>query len=67
MNREKIKANETLAIGDGDNDINMIKYASLGVAWKAYPKVKTIADICLENNINSLLYFQGYSKKQFIN
>ena len=62
-----IKSFETLAVGDGDNDIKMIEFASLGVAWKAYPKVRFAADICLNNDMKNILYFQGYSKKQIIN
>ena len=64
--KKRIKDVETLAVGDGDNDIYMIKSASLGIAWKAYPKVKTAADISMNNDFENILYFQGYNKKQFI-
>ena len=61
-----IKKNRTLAIGDGDNDLKMIKHASLGIAWRAYPKVRTAADITLENDFESILYFQGYNKTKIL-
>ena len=61
-----IKKNRTLAIGDGDNDLKMIKHASLGIAWRAYPKVRIAADITLENDFESILYFQGYNKTKIL-
>jgi len=57
----------TLAIGDGDNDIDMIKYSGLGVAWNAYEKVKFAADVSIGFNFKSLLYFQGYTDKEILN
>lgn len=47
----KISLNETIAIGDHLNDIDMIKRAGLGVAMEnAHPLVKEAADhICLSN------------------
>ena len=62
-----IKRNLTLAVGDGDNDIDMIKFAGLGVAWKAYEQVKLVADVSIKFNFKSLLYFQGYFDKEIIN
>ena len=61
-----IKKDLTLAIGDGDNDIDMIKYSNLGVAWNAYEKVKTAADVSIGLNFRSLLYFQGYADKEIL-
>ena len=56
----------TLAVGDGDNDIDMIKYSGLGVAWNAYEKVKHAADVSVEFSFKSLLYFQGYSEREIL-
>ncbi len=52
---------QTIAVGDGQNDIDMIKYASLGIAWNGFPKVKKAADVLANYNFKSILYFQGYS------
>ena len=41
---------------DGDNDIAMINYAGLGIAWKAYPKVKKAADLSLNKTFKNILY-----------
>ena len=56
----------TLAVGDGDNDIDMIKYSGLGVAWNAYEKVKLAADVSVDFSFKSLLYFQGYSEREIL-
>ncbi len=56
----------TLAIGDGANDIDMIKFSGLGVAWNAYDKVKLVADVSIGFNFKSLLYFQGYNDEEII-
>ena len=32
----KNKKVASIAVGDGQNDIEMIKFASLGVAWKGF-------------------------------
>lgn len=55
---------ESLAVGDGDNDIDMLNYAGLGIAWKAYPKVKAEADLSLNKNFKNILYLQGYVEKE---
>ena len=62
-----IKKDLTIAVGDGDNDIDMIKYSGLGVAWNAYEKVKLAADVSIGFNFKSLLYFQGYTDKEILN
>jgi hydroxymethylpyrimidine pyrophosphatase-like HAD family hydrolase len=40
-----VSREETLAIGDGDNDVEMVEWAGLGVAMgNATPAVKAVAD-----------------------
>ncbi len=58
--------NDTLAIGDGQNDIDMIKFASMGISWKGYPKVNKVANALANYSFKSILYFQGYSDKDII-
>lgn len=45
--REKVSMNQTVAIGDGANDLEMIKAAGLGIAFNAKPKVVAAADTTL--------------------
>lgn len=46
-----LSSSETICIGDAGNDIDMIKYAGLGVAMgNAFPEVKKIADYITLSN-----------------
>jgi phosphoserine phosphatase len=57
---------DTIAIGDGANDLDMILEAGLGVAFHAKPKVATAAAARIDNcDLTALLYVQGYSRDEF--
>ena len=57
---------ETLATGDGANDLAMINAAGLGVAYRAKPLVAAEADARIDHtDLTTLLYFQGYRADQF--
>lgn len=58
---------ETLAIGDGANDIPMIEAAGLGVAYHAKPAAAAAADARIEHNdLTALLFAQGYRSKDWV-
>ena len=58
---------ETLAVGDGANDIPMIEAAGLGVAFHGKPALREAADACIEHgDLTALLYAQGYRREDFI-
>jgi phosphoserine phosphatase len=58
---------ETLAVGDGANDLDMIKAAGLGVAFHAKPKVAEAAAARIDHaDLTALLFAQGYSREDFI-
>jgi len=58
---------ETLAVGDGANDLMMIKAAGLGVAYRAKPLVAAEADARVDHaDLTALLYFQGYAEAAFV-
>lgn len=40
---------QTIAVGDGANDIDMIQQAGLGIAFCAKPALREVADISIEN------------------
>jgi phosphoserine phosphatase len=62
-----LAANETLAIGDGANDLAMLGEAGLGVAYRAKPAVAEVAHARLDNaDLTALLYAQGYPRSAFI-
>lgn len=58
---------ETMAIGDGANDMDMIAEAGLGVAFHAKPKVAAAAPARIDHSdLTALLYLQGYRKDEFV-
>jgi phosphoserine phosphatase len=61
-----LSAEETLAIGDGANDLAMIEAAGLGVAYHAKPKVAEAAQARIDHgDLTALLYAQGYARADF--
>lgn len=60
-----ISAEQTLAVGDGANDIPMIKVAGLGVAFHGKPSVVEAADAEISNgDLTALLYIQGFREAE---
>ena len=58
---------ETMAVGDGANDLDMIAEAGLGVAYHAKPKVAEAAAARIDHNdLTALLYVQGYRSDEFV-
>ena len=58
---------DTLAVGDGANDLPMLRAAGLGIAYRAKPKVAAAADARVERaDLSALLYAQGYARKDFV-
>jgi phosphoserine phosphatase len=58
---------DALAVGDGANDIAMLKAAGLGVAWRAKPAVAAAAHAQVNHtSLATLLYFQGYRAAEFV-
>ena len=58
---------DSLAVGDGANDLGMIGRAGLGVAYHAKPVVAEAAGAAINNNdLTALLYLQGYSDDEII-
>ena len=65
--RLNLAANETLAAGDGANDIPMIEAAGLGVAYHAKPKVAAAAAARIDHaDLTALLYAQGYRRDELV-
>ena len=58
---ERIDLRQTVAVGDGANDLPMLGIAGLGIAFHAKPKVKQNAGQSLSTvGIDGILYFLGY-------
>ena len=58
---------ETLAVGDGANDLAMITQAGLGVAYHAKPVVAEAASARIDHgDLSALLFAQGVARKDWI-
>ena len=61
---EKIEIEQTVAIGDGANDLDMISLAGLGIAFNAKPAVRAAADSALSAPyLDSVLYLLGITRE----
>jgi phosphoserine phosphatase len=57
----------TMAVGDGANDLDMIKAAGIGVALHAKPHVAAEADVTIDHgDLTALLYLQGYEEEDIV-
>lgn len=61
-----VSREESVAIGDGANDIPMIEAAGLGVSYHAKPKAAAAANAMIRyGDLTTLLYYQGYRFEEF--
>lgn len=62
--QEGINLAQTIAIGDGANDLPMLSAAGLGVAFHAKPVVKQTASHAISNfGLDSVLYLMGFTDR----
>ena len=62
-----LKMSATLAVGDGANDLAMLREAGLGVAFHAKPIVAAEAKAQVHHTgLLTLLFAQGYTRAQFV-
>jgi phosphoserine phosphatase len=62
-----IAIEDTLAVGDGANDLGMIEQAGLGVAYQGKKIVAERAPVRIDHtDLTSLLFLQGYRLEQFV-
>lgn len=63
--KEGITLDQTIAIGDGANDLPMLGRAGLGIAFNAKARVREQADFHInQQNLDSILYLLGLSERE---
>jgi phosphoserine phosphatase len=61
-----LERSQTMAVGDGANDLAMLEEAGLGVAYHAKPAVAAAAHARIDHcDLTALLYAQGYRRDGF--
>ncbi len=59
-----VDMDQTIAIGDGANDLDMITAAGLGIAFNAKPAVRAVADSAVNQPyLDSILYLMGIARE----
>jgi phosphoserine phosphatase len=65
--RLQLSLQETMAIGDGANDLAMLEAAGIGVAFRAKPAVAVAAQARVDHSdLTALLYAQGFHAEEFV-
>ncbi|CDX38760.1 Phosphoserine phosphatase SerB [Mesorhizobium sp. ORS 3359] len=65
--RLALTTEDAIAVGDGANDLDMIRLAGIGVALHAKPAVAEQARIRIDHSdLTALLYLQGYRRDEFV-
>lgn len=63
----RLTTEDALTVGDGANDLPMLKAAGLGVAFHAKPAVAEEASVRIAHgDLTALLYLQGYSEHEIV-
>ena len=63
----KLAQEDTMAVGDGANDLAMLDDAGLGVAYHAKPTVAAAAHARIDHgDLTALLFAQGYRREEFV-
>ena len=65
--RLSLQPRDSLAVGDGANDIAMVQQAGLGVAFHAKPALRAAAAAVVDHaDLTALLFLQGYRRDEFV-
>lgn len=63
--KEDIHLEQVIAVGDGSNDLPMLKIAGLGIAFHAKPKVKASAKHSISTiGLDAILYLLGFRDRE---
>jgi phosphoserine phosphatase len=63
----RLQPAETLVVGDGANDLPMLRDAGLGVTFRPSPAVAAVVPVVIRRgDLTALLYLQGVAKRAFV-
>ena len=66
ISKLKLSPEDCLCVGDGANDIAMLQYAGMGVAFEGKPALRKKINLQLNHtDLTGLLYLQGYHSAEF--
>jgi phosphoserine phosphatase len=58
------RLDQCVAVGDGANDMKMLRLAGLGIAFRAKPRLQAAADLSLNaSSLTGVLYLMGFSER----
>ena len=65
--QQELGMSDTLAIGDGANDVPMLKDAGMGIAYHGHKVARENANARLDNAVlTGALFIQGYRRDEFV-
>ena len=65
--KEGIRLEQTIAVGDGANDLPMLSIAGLGIAFRAKPLVQESAKQSISTlGLDGVLYLLGYRDRDIV-
>jgi phosphoserine phosphatase len=69
LSKEKnLSFNEMLAVGDGSNDLEMLKHSGLGIGYHAHEIIREHIDTQIQfTDLTTILYFLGIKQENFLN
>ena len=67
LNKYSLEPEDSMCVGDGANDIDMIVNSGMGISFNGKKALKDVADLHFDyTNLLGLLYAQGYSDMEII-
>lgn len=58
------RLDQCVAVGDGANDMGMLRLAGLGIAFRAKPRLQAVADLSLNaSSLEGVLYLMGFTER----
>lgn len=58
------RLDQCVAVGDGANDMGMLRLAGLGIAFRAKPRLQEVADLSLNaSSLEGVLYLMGFTER----